>query len=167
MNESKIEELIGKFMDGATSNAEEQMLYAYFAGTDIAPELERYKAMFGWFAGGMAGPLPQQAKRRPAMRRVLRWTGVAASALLLLGAGICYHGHSERQKLYATYEGSYIIRNGKKITDLKVILPELKRVEEATMAQEAQRKKIARMSPEEIFRMMETKNRNSDNDPII
>lgn len=39
-------------------------------------------------------------------------------------------GHGLSDEEYAEYEGSYIIRNGKKITDLAEIMPEIKANEE-------------------------------------
>ena len=50
MEEIKIRQLINRFLDGETTNAEEQMLYDYFAGEDIAPELMQYRDMFRWYS---------------------------------------------------------------------------------------------------------------------
>ena len=51
MEEIRIRQLVNRFLDGATTNAEEQTLYDYFAGEDIAPELMQYRDMFRWYSG--------------------------------------------------------------------------------------------------------------------
>ena len=43
-----IERLIARFLDGDTTNAEEQRLYDYFAGRHVARRLLKYKPMFRW-----------------------------------------------------------------------------------------------------------------------
>ena len=63
MDKDKImEQLVAKFLDGATSNEEERRLYDYFTGSRVASHLHKYKAMFEWYAGGMAAPLPPSRK---------------------------------------------------------------------------------------------------------
>ena len=63
MDKDKImEQLVAKFLDGATSNEEERRLYDYFTGSRVASHLHKYKAMFEWYAGGMAAPLPPVAE---------------------------------------------------------------------------------------------------------
>ena len=152
-----IEQLIGRFLDGATSNAEEQQLYRYFESSDnIAPQLKKYAPMFRWYAGGMTEPLPQQpaVRQRSLTSTLLRMTGVAAAVLLLAGAGYAYHEHAIHQRLYATYEGSYIIRDGKMITDIDKILPELRQLEHEASKGALFTDSIAEMTPEEIFELL-------------
>ena len=49
---------------------------------------------------------------------------------LLLGLGFMFRAQTESlPEEYMAYEGSYIIRNGKKITDLRVVVPEIRRNE--------------------------------------
>lgn len=160
-----MEQLVDKFLDGATSNAEERLLYDYFAGRGANGPLARYAPMFGWYAGGMTAPLPR--RRRPLAVRLAAGIGIAASVLLAAGAGIHYRNHLETQRLYAVYEGSYIVRGGKKITDLKAIMPELKRIESATRERTDKRRNISRMTPKEIFSMMERENNGNPNEPTI
>ena len=126
MEEIRIRQLIERFLDGATTNAEEQMLYDYFAGEDIAPELMQYRDMFRWYSAGM--PEMKAKQRRMPLRRIL---ALAASVLLLVGIGFGIHRYQQQQAEYALYEGSYIIRNGVKTTDISKILPELKATEQS------------------------------------
>jgi len=126
MEEKRIHQLIERFLDAETTNAEEQILYYYFAGSDIAPELMQYREMFRWYSDGM----PKMRAKQPSitLRRIL---GFAASLLLLVGIGFGIYRYQQQQKEYAIYEGSYIIRNGMKITDISKILPELKATEQS------------------------------------
>lgn len=125
MEEIKIQQLVNRFLDGATTNAEEQTLYDYFTGENIAPELMQYRDMFRWYSAGM--PEMKAKQRRMSLRRIL---ALAASVLLLVGIGFGVHRYQKLQEEYALYEGSYIIRNGVKTTDISKILPELKATEQ-------------------------------------
>ncbi|MBO7129740.1 MAG: hypothetical protein J6W05_08230 [Prevotella sp.] len=125
MKEKEIQQLIERFLEGETTNAEEQMLYDYFNSKEIAESLEPYREMFRWYAAGM----PEQ-KTNAHKRTYAKWIAMAASLLLLVGIGFGYRHYQEQQELYAIYEGSYIIRDGVKNTDIKQILPELQATEQ-------------------------------------
>lgn len=129
MDEKYIRQQIERFLDGMTSNAEEQELYRYFASDDVPGSLRQYREMFRWYAGGMQTSLP----RRSRVRRMWFRVGVAASFLALVGIGFGWYRHQERAELYSLYEGSYIVRDGKKITDISQILPELQKQEREAM----------------------------------
>jgi hypothetical protein len=133
-----IEELLERFFDGETSNEEERELYRFFAQEDIPVHLRRYKPVFSYFESGLekeigllagegAEPL---APPRPTMpKRWLRMAvGMAASLLILMGAGLLF---MKKANAFDPYEGSYIVRNGIRITDISLIRPEL----EATVRQ--------------------------------
>lgn len=125
MKEKETQQLIERFLEGATTNAEEQMLYEYFNGKNIAKGLEAYQEMFRWYADGM----PEQ-KTKLHKKTYAKWLAIAASLLLLIGIGFGYRYYQGQQELYAIYEGSYIVRDGVKNTDIKQILPELQATEQ-------------------------------------
>lgn len=131
-------EWIERFLDGATTNEEEQALYHFFANDDVPGKLKKYKPMFDWYAGGMKESLPQPRKHRSLHLTILR-LAIAAAIVLAFGVGIRLYTQYEQQKEYACYEGSYIIRNGKKITDMKTIMPVIKKT---VLAAERQEKEI-------------------------
>lgn len=167
-----MELLVEKFLDGATTNAEEQRLYEYFAGKHVARRLLKYKPMFAWYAGGMEGQLPEAGETAGAQRAPKPlWIRVAISAaaaiLLIAGAAVIYRHHVQTERLYAIYEGSYIVRGGKKITDLKTIMPELRRIEHQARSMADRHKGISQMEPKEIFKMMEKENKQNNNGPTI
>ena len=89
MELNKIEILIEKYFQGETSIVEEKELHSYFSSQDVAPHLEQYKTMFGYFTQAkkqeFAQEIPQIAKKRNVM-----WFSVAASIAVLLGVATLY-----------------------------------------------------------------------------
>ncbi len=81
---NNIDILLEKYFQGETSIAEEKELRSYFSSQDVAPHLEQYKAVFGYFTQArkqeFAQQIPQTAKKRN-----VKWLSVAASVVVLLG----------------------------------------------------------------------------------
>ncbi|MEN9487911.1 MAG: hypothetical protein RL494_176 [Bacteroidota bacterium] len=81
---NNIDILLEKYFQGETSIAEEKELRSYFSSQDVAPHLEQYKAVFGYFIQArkqeFAQQIPQTAKKRN-----VKWLSVAASVVVLLG----------------------------------------------------------------------------------
>ena len=127
-NKEQISKLVERFLDGATTPAEEREIYAYFARHRDLGELETYRAMFRWYAS-----LPQTAARRPRVRRRVWWSaaGVAAATAVAVWAGLSFGTPRTAvdSELYARYRGSYVVQDGKRITDLSVIYPCIMRAE--------------------------------------
>ena len=121
-----IGKLLDKYMDGTSTLDEEAILSEYFRGKDIPQEWEDYRPLFQEIEE--MRPQPQTIKSR--MGRPYKWIAIAASLLILVGIGFGVRQYQDQQEQYAIYEGSYIIRDGKKITDIKQILPELKATEQ-------------------------------------
>lgn len=139
-----IENLIERFFDGATSNEEEKELYDFFSQKEIPAHLQKYRPVFDYFDKGVAEDtkdmenqiqvpvnLPQKKKRHLYMV-----AGVAASVCLLLSV---YFLSGRGAKQFDAYEGSYIVRNGVRITDMDQIRPEL----EKTYQEAVYREKVA------------------------
>jgi len=79
-----IELLLDKYFDAATTTAEENQLKEYFASPVVAPHLQQYRPMFGYFARESAQefdkPLPLKTKKHYA-----KWMSLAASLVLMMG----------------------------------------------------------------------------------
>ena len=164
----QIEVLLEQFFEGRTSNVDEQQLYEFFAGYDVPEHLLRYKKVFVYFDIGLNSELLTEETTSKAsdeafdesdiafaedlekelcvaevpIRKMrhgkwILWAGVAASLLVLILLNLFGLGN----KPFDPYEGSYIIRNGIRITDPEIIRPEL----EATIQQVTQQQQNAEL----------------------
>jgi hypothetical protein len=86
MESNNIEILIEKYFQAETSIAEEKELRSYFSTPNVAPHLEQYKAMFGFFIETKKQKFTQEIPLKTKKRNV-RWLTVAASIVILLGMG--------------------------------------------------------------------------------
>lgn len=106
MEFNKIEILIEKYFQGETSIAEEKELRSYFSSQDVAPHLEQYKAMFGYFTEAkqqeFTQKIPQQTKKRKVM-----WLSIAASIVVLFGMAAFFIIDNDNQTATQNELGSY------------------------------------------------------------
>lgn len=139
IDNSTIHQLIGRFLAGETTTAEEQTLYEFFSRDEIPSDLLDYKEMFSWYASlkDSASTLSAPSKDEPTSSKVQllilrpwQWISIAAMIALLfsIGFSLRYPTISLPEE-YLAYEGSYIVRDGKKITDLRIVVPEIQRTE--------------------------------------
>lgn len=115
-----IEQLVEKFLDGRTTNAEERELYAWFRSNDVGEEWAELKAMFAWYEAGMpeqeAELKPHLERRSPRSERRGLWiavgavAGVAASVVVALTVWLTFN-NSQHNDL-SIYAGSYIVDGG-------------------------------------------------------
>ncbi|KGO89470.1 hypothetical protein [Flavobacterium suncheonense] len=80
-----IDILIEKYFSGATSIEEEKQLKNYFSGSDVAPHLEQYRAMFGYFSQAKQEQFTKAVPLQPRKRNYVAWLSVAASVAVLAG----------------------------------------------------------------------------------
>lgn len=152
INNRNAHEWVNKFLEGLTSAEEERMLYEFFARPGIPKELNMYKEMYAWYSG-----MPQEnhlsANLKQAKRRTNKWVAIisiAASVVLIFSICMQYHKDQQLRKELLCYEGSYIVRNGKKITDLRLIMPQIRQSEQ--MAREIENE-INKTQEEELQSM--------------
>ncbi len=135
MKDEDMKRLTERFFEGGTTLEEEQMLYAYYNGKDVVPDLEVYAELFRNFAalpfssedGEMAHSVEMQTNKaapvalRPHIKR-LRKIAIAASITLLVGFGAYYvlSSNSSDNECVA-----YIY--GKKCTDPDLVIMEMQR----------------------------------------
>ena len=116
MNEYKyIEDLLERFFEGETSNAEEQELYQFFARPDLPEHLKPYQPVFGYFETGIVREVSgtetvKPARKAPFVKRYL-FAGIAIAASLLL-LFVLNNRTDKAEDDFNPYAGSYIIRNG-------------------------------------------------------
>ncbi len=86
MEFNKMEALLEKYFEGETSITEENELKNYFSSSNVAPHLEHYKPLFGYFAEAkkenFEKDLPLISKKKK-----IAWLSIAASIAVLLGVG--------------------------------------------------------------------------------
>lgn len=102
----KIETLLEKYFEGETSIAEEKELQNYFSSPDVAQHLEQYKPMFGYYSVAREQQFEQNVPLQSKKRKRLAWLSVAASVVVLIGAGtFAYlnYGHPQNHDL-GTYD---------------------------------------------------------------
>ncbi len=80
----EIEKLLEKYFDAATSTAEENRLKDYFSSPDVAPHLEQYRPMFGYFTSEATEKFERTVPLKPG-KRYVAWLSVAASFIVMLG----------------------------------------------------------------------------------
>lgn len=147
------EVLIERFFEGQTSNAEEQYLYDFFAGADIPAHLLPYKPVFAYFDAGLqaecegqTAPVHRISDKKKSAYTKWMLLGTAAAAVLL--AFLLLNLFSIGEKSFDPYEGSFIIRNGVRITDPEVIRPELEATIQYVMQQQEEAKQLVAKTKE-------------------
>lgn len=87
MEFDRMEALLEKYFEGETSIAEEKELKDYFSSSDVAPHLEQYRPLFGYFAEAkeqkFSNTLLLISKRSKTV-----WWSIAASVAVFIGVGI-------------------------------------------------------------------------------
>ena len=135
---NNVELYIDRFMEGETSNAEEKELYRFFATEKNLPQhIAQYREMFAYFESGLDESLSAQAlteaehstakvvQLKPAetkktKKRIFMFAAsIAASIVLIFGISFGLL-KNDADELYS-YEGSYVMQNGKRVTDKETL----------------------------------------------
>ena len=150
LTSKNIEEYIRLFMEGETTNEEEQAIYRYFRTQRVPAHLKSYQAMFAWYEQGM--PQEPAQKKRSYRLAVQAWrAGLVAMLVLGIGLGwfLLKDGSTAKSDEWACYEGSYVVKNGKRNTNIEEIMPQilatLKQTEEMERRMQEQLDAIKRM----------------------
>ena len=75
LDKRNIEEYINRFLEGETTNAEEQAIYRFFHTGDVPSHLMGYAPMFAWYEGGMQGEPKPQAMEDTKVEKECRYSG--------------------------------------------------------------------------------------------
>ena len=126
LTSKNIEEYIRRFMDGETTNDEEQAIYRYFRTQRVPAHLKSYQAMFAWYEQGM----PQEpATKKRCFRFAVEVWSAGLVAMLVLGIGLsCFsflEGTTTKSDEWACYKGSYVVINGKRNSNINEIMPQI------------------------------------------
>ncbi len=136
ISHSEARRLTALFMDGGTTLAQERLLYRYYSSADVAPDLMEYRDML-LMLGEAA---PEEIVPAKKVRRIPAWLGVAASLAVILTLAIAFvvptHDSAESTYFAEVYGGSYVVRNGKRITDPAEIERQVKMAEQFAIEQD-------------------------------
>ena len=84
----RIEKLLEKYFEAETSIAEEKELKDYFASSNVAQHLEKYKSIFGYVVQAKQEQFKATIPLKTRKRKNVVWLSVAASVVVLLGVGL-------------------------------------------------------------------------------
>ncbi|SFJ18730.1 hypothetical protein [Olleya namhaensis] len=82
---NNIEDLLEKYEDGQTTLKEEAQLKNYFKQETVAPHLEHYKAIFGYYTVNQQETFTKNVPLNTKKKFNSRWLSVAAVAVLMVG----------------------------------------------------------------------------------
>lgn len=99
-----IEKLVEKYFSGETSIAEEKQLKDYFSSPDVAPHLEQYRAVFGYFRQAKQEQFTKTVPLQPRKRSYVAWITVAASVAVLLGTFFIMNQKPEQPQDLGTFD---------------------------------------------------------------
>lgn len=129
LEQKYIYDLVEKFLEGRTTNAEERELYDLFKRDDIPSDLIQLRPMFRWYEEGMPEP-KTEAKTNPETERkteakpyhrtlAIGWAAVGTIAASILLIGLVWQSH--RPTFETIYDGSYIVEGGVMCDDMEYI----------------------------------------------
>ena len=101
MELDRIEKLMEKYFEAATTAAEEQQLRDYFSGGGVAPHLEVYSPLFAYFSEAKKERFTRQVPLKTRSKSsIYGWISIAAAMVLMLGL---YFGKQLQQQREAEY----------------------------------------------------------------
>lgn len=114
--------LLERFFDGDTTIEEEHTLYAFYdSHTGLPDDMEQYRPLITDLAGMDFEKMEHAARTSVRHKLLVTLSGIAASLLVCITVYSFLQNHREQQQFAATYEGSYVIQDGKRIDDLSLI----------------------------------------------
>ncbi|QCE42240.1 hypothetical protein [Psychroserpens sp. NJDZ02] len=82
---NNIDDLLEKYENGETTLKEEAQLKNYFKQETVAPHLEHYKAIFGYYTVNQQETFTKNVPLNPKNKYNIKWLSVAAVAVLMVG----------------------------------------------------------------------------------
>ena len=101
MGLANIEKLLEKYLDAETTIAEEKKLKNYFSSENVAPHLQEYQELFGYFSTNKNERFTKTIQLKT-QKTNWKWLSVAASIVLLVSVYTGYQKNQQRkaEKLY-------------------------------------------------------------------
>lgn len=96
MELANIEKLLEKYLNAETTIAEERTLKSYFLSDNVAPHLEEYQSIFGYFSTNKNERYTKTIQLR-SRKLNWKWLSVAASVVLLVSVYTGYQSNQQRK----------------------------------------------------------------------
>lgn len=125
LSDAEARRLTYAFLDGSTSLDDERRLYDYYRSGRAADDLKAYAPMFGWYES-LGRDNSVKSRSRGVTHRAAAFITAAIVTAAAVVIGLTHDTTASPEEIYA---GSYIRRDGHTITDIDLILPELRRTE--------------------------------------
>ena len=103
MESIKIEQLIEKYLDAETTLQEEAVLQDYFVNSKVAPHLQEYQALFGYFAESKNERYTKTIQLKT-KKTNWKWLSVAASVAILFSVYTGYNNIQERAEAEIAFQ---------------------------------------------------------------
>ncbi len=112
----KIEDLLERYFEGTTSCEEEKELRRFFSGKNVPEHLEIYSSFFVSLDMESKEFHRKQTRTKSNFRQRVMYSmvGIAAGLLLIIGVSQIFQNNQSVQQ-------DYVIINGKKYTDAKIV----------------------------------------------
>ena len=101
MGLANIEKLLEKYLDAETTIAEEKKLKNYFSSENVAPHLQEYQELFGYFSTNKNERFTKTIQLKT-QKSNWKWLSVAASIVLLVSVYTGYERNQQKkaEKIY-------------------------------------------------------------------
>lgn len=106
MEFDRMEALLEKYFEGETSIAEENELKEYFSSSNVAPHLEQYRPLFGYFVEAKEQKFTNNVSLISKKPKTL-WLSIAASVVVLIGVGAYTYFNSMETEKVSKELGTY------------------------------------------------------------
>ena len=102
MELANIEKLLEKYLNAETTIAEEKALKNYFSSDKVAPHLQEYQSLFGYFSTSKNERFTKTIQLKT-KKTNWKWLSVAATLVLLVSVYTGYQNNQQKkaEKVYA------------------------------------------------------------------
>jgi hypothetical protein len=105
MESNRIDQLLVKYLDAETTLQEEALLQDYFQNSNVAPHLEEYRALFGYFSESKTERYTKTIQLNTQQKN-WKWLSVAASVVLLFSVYTGYENNQDRKEARVAFENT-------------------------------------------------------------
>jgi hypothetical protein len=102
MELANIEKLLEKYLNATSTITEENELKDYFLSDNVAPHLQEYQALFGYFSTSKDERFTKTIQLKT-QKSNWKWLSVAASVVLLISVYSGYENYQERKQTEVLY----------------------------------------------------------------